>query len=49
MSWLTEMRKGLDRMWDGLIRDKMRQEGYLSDKAPKWWSIVIWVIIWSII
>jgi|TARA_R110001592_G_scaffold5372_10_gene29637 hypothetical protein len=45
MSWVTEMRKGLDQMWKGLGRDKMRQEGYLSDIAPKWWSVFIWIIV----
>lgn len=45
MSWVTEMRKGLDRMWDGLARDKMRQEGVLTDLAPKWWSVLIWMFI----
>ena len=45
MSWITEMKKGLDRMWDGLVKDKMRQEGILTDMAPKWWSVLIWIIL----
>ena len=45
MSWIIEMRKGLDQMWKGLGRDKMRQEGYRSDMAPKWWSVFIWIIV----
>jgi hypothetical protein len=39
------MRKGLDRMWDGMIKDKIRQDGFLSDMSPKWWSVLIWIII----
>ena len=45
MSWITEMKKGLDRMWDGLVKDKMRQEGVLTDMAPKWWSVLIWIVV----
>ena len=45
MSWITEMKKGLDRMWDGLVKDKLRQEGILTDMAPKWWSVLIWIIL----
>jgi hypothetical protein len=45
MSWVKEMRKGLDRMWDGMIKDKIRQDGFLSDMAPKWWSVLIWIFI----
>ena len=45
MSWVREMRKGLDRMWDGLVKDKLRQEGVLTDLAPKWWSVLIWMFI----
>ena len=45
MSWVREMRKGLDRMWDGLVKDKVRQEGFLSDMLPKWWSVLIWIIM----
>ena len=42
MSWIIEMKKGLDRMWDGLVKDKLRQEGTLTDLAPKWYSVLIW-------
>ena len=45
MSWVREMRKGLDRMWDGLVKDKLRQEGVLTDLAPKWWSVLIWIVV----
>ena len=45
MSWVREMRKGLDRMWDGLVKDKLRQEGLLTDMSPKWWSILIWICV----
>ena len=45
MSWVREMKKGLDRMWDGLVRDKMRQEGVLTDLAPRWWSVLIWIFL----
>ncbi len=45
MSWVREMRKGLDRMWDGLVKDKLRQEGTLTDMAPKWWSVLIWIVV----
>ena len=45
MSWVREMRKGLDRMWDGLVKDKVRQDGFLSDMLPKWWSVLIWIIM----
>ena len=45
MSWVKEMRKGLDRMWDGMLKDKIRQDGFLSDMAPKWWSVLIWIFI----
>ena len=49
MSWITEMKKGLDRMWDGLVRDKMRQEGVLRDLAPKWYSVLIWLIVFLLV
>ena len=45
MSWIIEMKKGLDRMWDGLVKDKLRQEGTLTDLAPKWYSVLIWIIV----
>ena len=45
MSWVREMKKGLDRMWDGLVKDKLRQEGTLTDLAPKWYSVLIWIIV----
>jgi len=45
MSWIIEMRKGLDQMWKGLVKDKLRQEGVLTDLAPKWWSVLIWIIL----
>jgi len=49
MSWVKEMRKGLDRMWDGLVKDKIRQDGFLSDILPKWWSVLIWVFIFLLV
>ena len=32
-------------MKNGLIKDKIRQDGFLSDISPKWWSVLIWIII----
>ena len=49
MSWVREMKKGLDRMWDGLVKDKMRQEGVLTDLAPKWYSVLIWIVIFFLV
>ena len=49
MSWVKEMRKGLDRMWDGLVKDKSRQEGILTDMTPKWWSVLIWIIVFLLV
>ena len=49
MSWVKEMRKGLDRMWDGLVKDKLRQEGTLTELAPKWYSVFIWIIIFLLV
>ena len=49
MSWVREMKKGLDRMWDGLVKDKLRQEGTLTDLAPKWYSVLIWIVVFLLI
>ena len=49
MSWIIEMKKGLDRMWDGLVKDKLRQEGTLTDLAPKWYSVLIWIVVFLLI
>ena len=49
MSWITEMKKGLDRMWDGLVKDKLRQEGTLTDLAPKWYSVLIWIVVFLLV
>ena len=49
MSWVREMKKGLDRMWDGLVKDKLRQEGTLTDLAPKWYSVLIWIVVFLLV
>ena len=36
-------------MWDGLVKDKMRQEGVLTDLAPKWYSVLIWIVIFFLV
>ena len=45
MIWIIEMKKGLDRMWYVLVKDKLTQEVTLTDLAPKWYSVLIWIIV----